>query len=246
MLLLLTLAMLLLPTPSKAQTAPAKHFVMATDAAEGFGYRYSGLIYDEAFKRLGIPLEMTVYSLARRSVLIEQGAIDGEASRVYSYADAHPELIRVEEPVMTFTFSLFTAKAALRAKRLDDLPADTLAEYRRGIMLCENTLAKSISAERLSSIITTEQGIKKLLAGRSDVFCDIDVYVFETLQSAEFKGIGTVRKLFDIISMPTYPYLFKRHAELAPRLAATLKKMKAEGLMERYRIEAERGAAAGR
>ena len=90
---------------------------MATDAAEGFGYRYSRLIYDEAFKRLGIPLEMAVYSLARRSAMIEQGAIDGEASRIYSYADAHPELVRVEESVMNFTFSLFSTNPACAPSR---------------------------------------------------------------------------------------------------------------------------------
>lgn len=219
---------------------------MASDAAEGFGYRYSRLIYDEAFKRLGIAFELSAFTLARRSALIEQGAIDGEASRIYSYADAHPELIRVEESVMDFTFSLFSTNPALRAKSLEELPADTLAEYRRGILLCENMLKKTIPAERLSSIVNTEQGIRKLLAKRSDVYCDIDAYVNETLLSGEFKGAGNVRKLFDLASVPTYPYLFKKHVDLAPRLAATLKKMKGEGLMERYRIEAERGVAAGR
>ncbi|MCX7176064.1 MAG: hypothetical protein NT159_19495 [Proteobacteria bacterium] len=219
---------------------------MAADTDEGNAYRYVKMIYNEAFRRLGIPLEMAVYPLARRSALVEQGAIDGEVTRVYSYADAHPELIRVEESVMDFTFSLFSTNATLRAKSLGDLPAEVLVEYRRGILVCENALKKAIPPAQLSNVISTEQGIRKLLAGRSDVFCDIDIYVNDALRSGEFKGMGDVRKLFDITSVPTYPYLFKKHADLAPRLAATLKKMKAEGLFDRYRIEVERGVAVAR
>jgi hypothetical protein len=41
-------------------------------------------------------------------------------------------------------------------------------------------------------------------------------------------------------SVPTYTYLHKKHTELAPRLAATFKKMKAEGLIEAYRLQIER------
>jgi hypothetical protein len=35
----------------------------------------------------------------------------------------------------------------------------------------------------------------------------------------------------------------RKHADLAPRLAAALKQMKAEGLIERYRVDALRESA---
>jgi hypothetical protein len=79
-----------------------------------------------------------------------------------------------------------------------------------------------------------------LLAGRSDAYCDIDIYVREALNSDELKGATAVRKLFDIASVPTYPYLYRKHADLAPRLAAVLKQMKAEGLLAEYRKQVER------
>jgi len=41
-------------------------------------------------------------------------------------------------------------------------------------------------------------------------------------------------------AMPLYPYLHPKRAELAPQLAFALKEMKAEGLVERYRLEALR------
>jgi hypothetical protein len=60
------------------------------------------------------------------------------------------------------------------------------------------------------------------------------------------QGAGKVRKLFEFAALPTYPYLARKHAELAPRLAATLKKMKGEGLLDRYHVEAMRGVTGQR
>lgn len=204
-------------------------------------YKWVSLIYTEAFKRMGVPLQISTYSLARRSAMVSEGAIDGEVSRIHAYAEANPHLIRVEEPVMDFTFALFTANPTLRLQRLEDLASGNyLAEHRRGILMCENTLKKFIPAQRLSNVTTTEQGIKKLVAGRTDVYCDIDVYVPEVLNSPEFRKVTAVRKLLKVASVPTYPYLHRKHASLAPRLAATLKQMKAEGLLDAYPQQAER------
>jgi polar amino acid transport system substrate-binding protein len=76
-----------------------------------------------------------------------------------------------------------------------------------------------------------------LLTGRVDYYCEIDA-AQSALYSPEFKG-ASVRPLLTIGDrIVLYPYLYKKHAELAPRLAAVLKGMKAEGLLERFRHEA--------
>lgn len=237
--LLLALATPLTPVLGQVSSPRATPFIMAADA-EGPVYRFAKLIYVEAFRRLGIPVEMPVIALARRAAMIEAGAIDGEGARVYAWGETHPEVIRVEESLLDLTFSVFTANPALLGKSLAELPPTALVEYRRGILVCETALKKSIPAPRLSTITTTEQGIKKLLAGHTDAYCDLEPYVREALRSPEIKNAANTRKLFDIASLATYPYLFKKHGELAPRLAAVLKQMKTEGLLDRYRIEAER------
>ena len=231
-----------LALPAWGQTPPSKPFVMAADAEPtSYLFQWARLIYTEAFTRMGVPLEMTTYTLARRTALIEDGVIDGEVSRIYAYADAHPGLIRIEEPVMDFTFSVYTGSPSLRAQKLDELPVNTMVEHRRGILMCENALKKSFAPELISNVTSTEQGLKKLLARRSDAYCDIDAYIKETLQtSADLKGTTGVRKLFDLAAVPTYPYIFRRHADLAPKLTATLKQMRAEGLLVAYPKQAER------
>lgn len=233
-----------LALPVQAQTRP---FVMAADAEpHTLVFQWATLIYKEAFRRLGLPVEVTSLNLARRTALAEEGGIDGEVSRIHAYADNHPSLIRIEEPVMEFTFSLFTGSADLQAQQLADLPANALVEYRRGILLCENTLKKSIPAERLGTVTTTEQGIRKLLARRSDAYCEIDIYVTELMQSGTLGANAVPRKLFDIATLKTYPYLARKHAELAPRLTAVLQQMRAEGLLSRYQKQAERQLGTGR
>jgi len=223
-----------------------RHFVMAADPLpHSIAYKWTKLINQEAFRRMGATLEIASFPLARRAALAEAGVIDGEISRIYSYADTLPELVRVEESVMDFTFSLFTARPEVKAQKLSDLPANALVEYRRGVMVCENTLKPSIAPERLFNVSSTEQGLKKLLAWRSDVYCDIDIFVKDVQQSAKLKDEDKLRKLFDIATVATYPYFYKKHAPLAPRFAAILKQMKAEGLFAAYRKQAELPADSG-
>ncbi len=226
-----------------ARSQPTPFYIVADANPNTYGSRWASLIYTEAFKRLGIPFQLDHYTLKRRSVQADDGSVDGEASRVYGYGATHPNLIRVEESVMDFNFALFTANPAVRVQQLEDLrsSANLLVEYRRGILMCENTLKPLVPPERISDVTTEEQGVKKLLAGRTDLYCDIDVFVLQLLHSPEFKNATNVRKVFDLgKSVPTYPYLHRKHAELAPRLAAVLKKMKAEGLIEAYRLQVER------
>lgn len=225
-------------TAALAQNAP---LVVGVDAEpRTYAYEFARLAYSEAFRRLGLPFQLVSFNLARRSALAEGGAIDIEAARVAAYAEAHPELVRTEEPIVSFTFALFTANPALRAKKLEELPPGALLEYRRGILMCENILKKHVPPERLSNVVSTDQGLKKLLSGRSDAYCDIDVYVREAMQSDELRRATDVRRLFDIASLPTYPFLHKKHAELAPRLSAVLKQMRTEGLIASYVKQAER------
>jgi hypothetical protein len=82
-----------------------------------------------------------------------------------------------------------------------------------------------------------------LLSGRADYYCDVDTAVQNALGSTELKGVTTIRKVLLLQAAPLYPYLVRRHADLAPRLAATLRAMKAEGLIERFRQEAMQDAA---
>lgn len=239
------LASVLLAPPAEARTTARAPFVMGTDLAENtFTGKWLRLVYVEAFRRLGIPLDIAIYPLKRISAMVDAGELDGELLRVHAYAMDHPNLVRVDESILEVAIVLYATNPELQLNRLEELPSmDWYADYRRGVGVCENLLKNALPLERLNDITTTEQGLRKLLAGRSDIYCDFDLAVLAELYSKEFQGAANVRKLYSVGNpIPLYPYLHKKNAGLAPRLAAVLKQMKAEGLIQRYRTEAEKGA----
>lgn len=244
--LLLGLLCGLPPVLAQVAAPPATVFVIATDAPpEGYVSRFLTLTYSEAFRRLGIAFRLENYALKRQGLQMEAGSIDGEANRAYGYGATQPHLVRVEESLLDLHLALFSANPALHLQKLEDLASSALqVEYRRGLLLCENALKPWVAQQRLSDIATEDLGLKKLLARRTDLYCDFTLTVAQALRQPDFKGSAPVVKVMNVGKViPTYPYLNKRHAELAPALAAVLKKMKAEGLLETYRLRVERELA---
>lgn len=244
---------LLLPLAAfhvEAWAASPAPIVMATDREETvFTGKWFRRIYVEAFRRMEVPLQITVLPLARISSEMDLGHLDGEMFRVHGYAAAHPELVRVEEPVLEVNLVLYSANPALRINRVEDIAASLPlnGEFRRGVGVCENMLKQWLPPESVSSITTTEQGLRKLVARRTDLFCEFDLAVVDVVNSRELADLGPFRKVLALgAPTPFYGYLHKKNAALAPRLAATLKKMKAEGVIERYRSELEKEASAAR
>ena len=239
-LLIAGLLALMAMLPCSVRSEAQRPIVMVTGQPETtFEGKWQRLAYHEAFKRLGLPLEVEVMPAQRMTAMVESGAVDGQFGRVLGYADMHPEQVRVDEPIYEVGFALWVSNPALTLSHLPDLAATSLiGVYRRGVELCERSLAPLLPAGRLSSVATEHDALRMLVTGRVDYFCEIDVAVLNALHSPEFKG-AAVRPLLTIgdrIAM--YPYLSRKQAELAPRLAAVLKDMKAEGLLERFRQEA--------
>jgi hypothetical protein len=209
---------------------------MAGDNGPAGSNRAFAAIYEEVFRRLGVPAEISFYSLVRRTALVTAGAIDGEMARIRAYGDAHPDLVRVEESIIDFPFALYSAQPGLRLGSLEELRERPYrVEYRRGILMCETALRRMVPAERLSDVPSTEQGVRKLQAGRSDLYCELDFhYVEEVLESPELAAGPPVHRAIRFATLPTYPYLHRRHAALAPRMAEVLRQMKAEGRIAKH------------
>lgn len=229
-----------LPLCSSAFAATPATITLAADTDPNtFGTRLAGLIYTEAFKRMGISLKIEFLPMARRTVLADAGEIDGDTGRSAQYGAAHPNLVRVEEPSFTVSFGLFGVNPKLKFKSLEDLRSSDLAvEYKRGVLFCENKL-KALQLKHLSDITNEVQALKKLMAGRIDLYCDVDPPVRQTLNTPEFKGQHQVREILDLGTLPVHAYLHNKHSNLAPKLSATLKAMRDEGLLDTYRLKVE-------
>ena len=225
---------------SDVRSQPTRPLVLATDQPEStYEGKWQRRAYEEAFKRLGVSIEVITMPAQRGTVMVDSGAVDGQFLRVFAYADAHPEQVRVEEPIYDVLLGLWVSKPSLNLSRVADLAATTWSGiYRRGVELCERSLSRVVPAERLSSISTEDVGLRMLLAGRVDFYCELDASVQNTLFRPEFKDVTSIRQLLTLGSpIPLYPYLNRKNAELATRLAVVLRQMKAEGMLERIRAQ---------
>jgi len=220
-------------------------FIGTSQEAETFAGRWQRRIYPELFRRLGMTVQFRVMPLQRLTIASEQGAVDGEVARIGSYASQHPELVRVDEPVYDIVWALFSIDKGLRLGSLNELAVQPLrVTYQRGIAICETALKAVVPADRLLDVGTDAQGFNMLRVGRSDLHCTGDL-TLPTLQSLpELRSVDITHRVLEIGVNPLFPLVHKRHADLAPRMAAALKQMKAEGLIERYRAEALREMAA--
>lgn len=231
---------LLVMLPCSLRSESPRPFLMVTGQPETtYEGRWQRRAYQEAFRRIGIPLEVETMPTERMTAMVDSGAVDGQFGRVRAYADTHPEQVRVDEPMYEVGFALWVSNPQLTLSRLQDLSATSLiGVYRRGVELCQRSLSPLVASERLFSVATEHDALRMVLNGRVDYFCEIDAALQNALGSPEFKG-AAVRPLLTIGDrIAIYPYLSRKQAEMAPRLAAVLKAMKAEGVLERLRQEA--------
>jgi hypothetical protein len=84
------------------------------------------------------------------------------------------------------------------------------------------------------SAVASTLGLRKLAAGRTDLYIDGELLVEATLARAEFRGTS-IRKVAVMEKINAHAFLHPKHRALAARLSATLVQMKREGLIERYR-----------
>lgn len=217
-------------------------FVMAFTRPETtHSGRWQRLIYTEIFRRLGIKAEFRDYPSKRATIESDAGNIDGDTVRPYQYAAEHPNLIRVEESLFSINHCAFTVNDSIpQLKGWDSLKGtDYKVEYRRGVRVCEINLSKFVKAENLSDVTEAEQGLKKLISGRTDLFIYDEEWMLTALQTPEFKG-SKVRSAGFMQSVDIHGYLHKKHSDLALKMAEVIKAMKAEGLIEQYRMTVDK------
>ncbi|MEJ6001318.1 substrate-binding periplasmic protein [Paucibacter soli] len=225
-----------------ALAAEPKKLTLGTNVDEtNFTGLWSRLLYAEAFKRLGMELQIVVAPLKRLEMLLERGEIDGEMIRGPAYGAAHPRLQVVELPLARLSYALYALQAPPGLRSLDDLASGRLrGAYRRGVVFCDEALRPRLAKQQLTAVTTVKQSVDMLAAGHADFICDVSMgiaqYEFETRTQG---NKNRLQKLFDI-SPPqaSSSYLLEKHAPFAAQLASTLKQMESEGLVEQYRLEA--------
>lgn len=230
----------LLVAASPYPSAAAEKIVLVSseDTKASFYGRWLDLIYTEVFRRLGYEFQYDGYPGGRAPIMAEDGEVDGEIHRGLEYEKTTKNLLRVPEPSILITYMAYAVTPGIVLNGWDSLKNTSYTvEYRRGAKIPETALPAVIDAEKLSDITTAEQGLKKLITGRIDIYIEQEAVALETLKELDATEFNTksVYAAGIMFTGESYVYLHKKHADLLPKIADTLKIMKQEGVIERYK-----------
>lgn len=195
-------------------------------------------IYQEAFSRLGYEFIYRGMPGGRAPFMAEKGDVDGEIHRPYEYQQQTKNLMRVEESPFDVTFEAYVIKTNLQFHDWSELGnAGLKVEYRRGTKRAEGKLKQAVAPSLLSDVTSTEQGLKKLLRGRTDVFIEQSL-VYQDVMATLMPTSEAYKHIYSagvIDELPSYAYLNRRHIGLVADLAYVIKQIKDNGLIEIYK-----------
>jgi len=230
--LLLYVVLMLATTAAEARDKLV--LVRPADKESGYARRLFQLVAEDAFGKLGYDVEIRNYPPLRASREADAGNVDGEAGRTLQYGDAHPALVRADEVIVVVRIAAFTTDPALRLDGWDSLKDKPLRiGYRSGYALSKMRLEHVVPASRLSSVVDGQVGMQRLALGLIDLYVDTNEFGQLMMEKMPDR-YGKVRVAGWMEQLPLYFYLHRRHAALAPRLAAILREMRADGALDRY------------
>ena len=214
-------------------------FAYSADPAESITMRWYDMVLREAFRRLDREFVARVYPPVRSGMLLEMGQVDAEAIRPEGYSKVYPQAVRVNQTLLEVSFAVAVTDPDLKITRWEDFRRKSYrVESVRGVEPLRQILSEYIDEDNLSEVSEVEQGIAKLIAGRTDVLVDFRGRMLPDADDMRLRGKEVyVSDIEDEVAH--YTYLNKQHADLANALAEVFAQMKEEGLFDRYMQEAQ-------
>ncbi|MCH7833122.1 MAG: transporter substrate-binding domain-containing protein, partial [Proteobacteria bacterium] len=90
--------------------------------------------------------------------------------------------------------------------------------------------------DRLVSSPNIILALRRLADGTTDVYVDTESPVDAALKNNPDLGKLGIRKVGVVESITTHAFLHQKNRDLVPKLAAVLRKMRKEGMIERLRL----------
>ena len=189
-------------------------------------------ILREAYKRIGIQIQIKEFPAERSLLMSNEGQSDGDVNRIKEVEKLYTNLIRVPIVVNTVEWVAFSNNVRFPVEGWESLKPYKIA-LRRGMKIAE------IKTEGMSrEVVTTDEQIFKLLdIGR------VDVAVSDLLTGRiELKRLN-LESIFKLepplTTVELYHYLHKKHENLVAKITESLQTMENEGEIRRIREQAE-------
>ena len=190
-----------------------------TLAGDGF----LDIILDEVFRRAGLRLKLVKVPAERALMNANAGIEDGDLSRIAGLEQDYPNLVRVPEKLIDWTFVAFTRH---------DTPAQanwgTLVSFAVGHVKGWKIFEKNLWP---ATLVTTAENPGQLFAMLGKNRIDVALYErwmgYALAQQMNLTDVRVVEPPLAVREM--FIYLHQRHADKIPAIAAALQAIKAEG-----------------
>ena len=214
--------------PGGARAQPGLVLTSGAEApwstADGKGFL--NLLIPEWFGRLGLRAEVQMFTSSERALMnADQGVDDGVAMRIAGLDKRYPNLVPVAETVAVNDFVALSARRDIQVPGWAAL-ASLNVGYINGWKIFEARLPEGPQALKLRDA----DQLFSLLAERR-----IDVGLHERWQGvhkALQHGLKVLAHEPPLARVAMHAYVHRRHAALAPPLAAALAAMKRDGRYE--------------
>jgi len=213
--------------PLHAEPAPHKRLLLTTVAlpplastAEGPGFLEQ--VAREAFRRIGLEVEVNTLPGDRALINSNEGLDDGDLFRAPGFEADYPNLLQVLEKMGDMDFVAYTTNKDLNGP----LTWDTLADYSVGYAAGWKIYDRKVKARDVSKVRTIDDLFPLLDLKR------VDLVLIDRWQGsyAARKHGGSIRIVEPpLASSPMFMYLNKKHAAIIPKVARALAEMKADG-----------------
>ena len=227
-LILIAGILLLMAGPARAATLPVLvlNDTNAPPFTEPDQSGFLDAVASAAFRRAGVKLKLVKLPAERALRNANAGIGDGELARIAGLEAQYPNLVRVPEKLIDWTFSAFSRDASIPARW--EVIRQHQVGHIKGWKIYEQQLA---GAPHVISVDDAAQLFRLLELDRIEVAL-YDRWLGDALVRQQ--GIMGVHALEPpLATREMFIYLHKRHAALVPRLAAALRAIKAEGLYDR-------------
>lgn len=191
-----------------------------------FTSRVNGVVLQEVYRRVGIPLAIVVMPASRVTAMASAGGVDGEVNRVRNYGALHPSLVRVEPPLNYWTVSAFFKTGAA----FDFLQVADLSGRRVGIVRGIKAAADLTAGVAQVSVAPSSRELMLMLSNnRFEVAVDGTVDSGFYVRRLALQGITSV----ELEQQALYHYLHEKHKNLVPLISGEIKRMTASGELKR-------------
>lgn len=187
-------------------------------------------IMREAYRRLGIRLEVQAMPGERSLISANSGETDGELYRKIDIDKTYTHLLRVPTPLLSYEIVVFTKLEPFKVESWE-----SLRPYKIGFVKGIKIIEEKTAGMQVESVATMQQAFAKLARGRSDIVLANRLSGLAALRAHAIQGVGVLMP--PVVTFFVYHYLNDKHAALLPKLSAVLKAMEHERTLQKIRDE---------